>query len=155
MKAKVYQISKNDLEDCPILGNGDEGVVYNYDNHYIVKHLTKYQKIENLQKLKRKIQKLDAMTSVKDENCTLPMGLITTNGNVIDGYYTKLVKYHKGRKDFNYLSRIKDKDEILDYLIEGDFILQRLHKKGFILGDIKEDNIMIDRNCNPIFIAFE
>lgn len=41
---------------------------------------------------------------------------------------------------------------MLEYIIHADEAIQRFHKMGFILGDIKNDNIMIDYNGNVKFV---
>lgn len=41
---------------------------------------------------------------------------------------------------------------ILNYILKADAAIQRIHAKGVRIGDIKENNILIDLNDNPVFI---
>lgn len=129
------------LDSTPyqVLGKGDEGIILNYQDLYAIKLFTKYDRLSK--KLERKLQKLEQLILLKDVGATFPLGFVSSNGKEVDGYYTRLVqgKSFQDLKGNNILLR------------KGDEVLQRLHKKNIALGDIKEDNILIE-DKQPIFI---
>ncbi len=55
-------------------------------------------------------------------------------------------------KDFSKLDRLKDMKKVLEYLIMADKAIERIHKKGIIIGDIKDENILIDKSGNIKFV---
>ena len=145
-------ISKEDLtKKYPIIGHGDEGIVFNYQDKYAIKIFKDTYYNANTGRAKLRLMKLKEMMKVEVNGCNIPLGFVSFDGNNINGIYSKIVK-HNTLVDFNDLKKLKNKKERARYLIIGDEILQRLHKKGFIVGDIKPDNIMIDGNDNVVFI---
>ena len=143
-------INKDDLlRKHELIGHGDEGLVFNYNNKYAVKIFKDYDRTQ-LTKLKLKLMKLKEMMKVKEEGCCLPLGFVSFDGENVHGVYSHLVK-HSFLFDFNSLNLIKQKDRV-KYLLEGDSILRRIHDKGFIVGDIKPDNILIDEDNSVKYI---
>lgn len=133
------------------IGSGDEGVVYNYQNKYAIKIFTGYKGFDQKRKLTRKISKIEAMSSLKDPSYAFPKGLVTTNGYTIEGYYYPIVRTGK-LKDFYSLEHQQNDEFVKRFLIKGDAALQRFHKMGGAVGDIKGNNILIDRDRNPVYI---
>lgn len=145
-------INKNDLFDNhQLIGEGDEGLVYNYDDKYAIKIFRNCDNRSQLTKLKLKLLKLKDMMSIHDRNINLPLGFVSFDGENVHGIYSRLIKHNK-LFDFNDLSLINDKRERARYLIEGDNILQRIHSNGFIVGDVKPDNIMINDSDEVVYI---
>lgn len=138
----------------PKIGNGDEGSVYNYNYKYALKTFSLFSAMEYFygEQLKRKFAKVEAMTLLKDEAFCYPIGLLQSDETTKKGCFFDLVHYDEGIKDFNYLKQLKDEKRILEYLLKADEAIQRAHKKGIIIGDIKENNIMIDINDNIKFV---
>jgi len=146
-------IKEEDLNTLyPLIGYGDEGYVYNYNNEYAIKIFTYCKRKENYNKLKRKIAKLKDMLNEHDPNCAFPLGFVSFDGTSIDGYYTQLVKHRRQIKDIEDIELLRDPAKEIEYLVKADEVLQRLHQKQFIVGDVKQDNILIDRQGNTIYI---
>lgn len=153
-KGDLLTVSRDDLgTKYPEIGRGSEGCIFNYNDKYAIKTFTLYHGLPEIyaNRLKRKIAKLQLMMNVSEEQCTLPYGFISY-GDRIEGYYTRLVNGKKGRKDFTYLEELQNKRKVIEYLIKADAVLKRLHEKKFIVGDVKTDNIMIDKNGEPVFV---
>ena len=145
-------INRYDLFDNhQLIGEGDEGLVFNYDDKYAVKMFRDCDNRSQLVKLRLKLMKLKEMMSIHDDNINLPLGFVSFDGENVHGIYSRLIKHNK-LFDFNDLTLINDKSERARYLIEGDNILQRIHEKGFIVGDVKPDNIMINDLDEVVYI---
>ena len=148
-------VNKWDLgEKYPEIGSGDEGTIYNYNNQYALKTFSLFRSIEYFygERLTSKFAKLEAMCSLKDESFCFPIGLLGFKDLYKEGCYMDLIQYDKDKKDFNYLKKLEDIQIILKYILKADDAIQRIHSKGVRIGDIKESNILIDLNGNPIFI---
>ena len=147
-------IERSKLRELPLIGHGDEGLVFNYHDKYaikIFKDLYDEHYIKSRAKTKIRFLKLKEMMKESDSNLSLPLGFVSFDGENIVGIYSKLVK-HKDLIDFDSLSKIKSADERARYLLMGDSILQRIHSKGFIVGDIKPDNILINDADDVVYI---
>ena len=159
---KIYEtnlptliVSKWDLGGrYPEIGSGDEGSVYNYNNQYALKTFNLFRAMEYFygERLTNKFAKLEAMCSLKDESFCFPIGVLGYKDLFKEGCYMDLIQYDKNKKDFNYLEKLKDTKIILEYILKADAAIQRIHTKGIRIGDVKENNILIDLNDNPIFI---
>lgn len=135
-----------------MLGRGDEGSVFNYRDRYAIKIFTRYKALDSKVKLERKLRKISAMFEQDDPNVAFPMGYVSSNGREIDGYYTRLVAGERHLKDFDDVAKLRDIRKQILLLKKGEEVLKRLHKQDIILGDIKEDNILLDGNENPVYI---
>lgn len=140
---------------CKIVGRGDEGTVFNYQNKFAIKIFTRYKTAENRSKLERKLAKVQEMTSLRDPGVAFPLGLVSSNGKEVDGYYTRLIQGIDGLKDFTELKKLKDLRKAIVLLQKGDQTLKKIHDKGIALGDIKGNNILIDDSENPVFIDID
>lgn len=121
------------------IGRGCEGKIYRYNSKYSLKIF------HNREFKMDQLQKISAMFNEKDPSFCFPMGFVKDyDGNIL-GYYTELVKYYKALKDFNSLERYDDLSLIIDYIIQADNAIRRAHDNRIILGDIKGDNIMINK----------
>lgn len=144
----IIIVNKSDLgERYHKIGRGDEGSVYNYKNQYALK--TFYC---NEEKLLTKLDKIEAMSSLKDEAFCFPIGLLGFQDLLKSGYYMELIKYDKNKKNFYYLATLKKIKKIIEYIVKADEAIQRIHTKGIAIGDMKEKHILIDLNNNPVFV---
>lgn len=135
--------------EYPQIGFGDEASVHKYNEQIAFKT---FDFIRDKEKLPRKFEKIELLGQLYDEAACFPIGLIGYEDKKKEGYYCELVKHLKNYKDFDYLQFLKDKKQLLEYIIQADEAIQRFHKMGLILGDIKNDNIMIDYHGNVRFI---
>ena len=148
-------VNKYDLnEKYPDIGSGNEGEVYNYCNQYALKTFSFFRAMEYFygEQLKNKFAKIEAMAPLKDESFCIPLGLFGYHDGYKEGCFTDLVLYKKGLKDFGDLKNIKNFEILLEYILKADAAMQRGHKQDLIIGDIKENNIMIDINNNPRYV---
>ena len=133
------------------IGEGSEGIVYNYNNEYALKIFTYLNDGTSPYRYNKKIEKINYIidNDFNIEGCSLPYGLVSFNGEDIEGYYTKLIR---SGLDINFLNKTTNRGMLKEKLILADIILQRLHSNGFIVGDVKANNIMLDEDNEPIFI---
>lgn len=137
----------------PKIGEGYEGTVYNYDNKYALKTFKRFRTDDRLGfKLERRMKKLEDMSELDDiPGCPLPRGVFGTSSEIL-GSYKKIVFTREGRKDFNCLKTMNDRDEVIRLLVEGDAILQRIHESGMAVGDVLEQNILINDEGHAVFV---
>lgn len=136
-------------KEYPQIGFGDEASVHKYNEQIAFKT---FDFIRDKEKLPRKFEKIELLGQLYDEAACFPIGLIGYEDKKKEGYYCELVNPLKNYKDFDYLQFLKDRKQLLEYIIQADEAIQRFHKMGLILGDIKNDNIMIDCNGNVKFV---
>lgn len=121
------------------IGRGCEGRIYRYNHKYSLKIF------HNREFKMDQLQKISAMFNENDPSFCFPIGFVKDyDGNIL-GYYAELVKYYKSLKDFNSLERYDNLSLIIDYIIQADDAIRRAHDNRIILGDIKGDNIMINK----------
>ena len=133
----------------PQLGNGEEGLVFRYDRKTAIKV---FECFEEREKLKNKFAKIEELARLKDENFCFPKGLVGYLNLKKEGYFMDLVNPNPGCYDFSRLDRLKDMKKVLEYIITADKAIQRIHKKGLILGDIRDDHILIDKSNTIKFV---
>lgn len=141
---------KKDLE-YELIGSGGEGEVYKYNDQLAFKTFLFFSYPE---KLALKLKKIELLMHLRDSNACLPKGFVRYEDGTIKGYYCDLVNPHEAFKDLDAkeLLHLKDIRKKLKLIIEADEAIQRFHKMGIILGDIKGNNIMIDTNENIRFV---
>lgn len=130
-------------------GYGDEGSVFQYDEKIAFKT---FEFISDEYKLIGKFEKIEFLGKITDPSACFPKGLVGYEDRKKEGYYYELVNYLKNCKDFDYLQFLKSKRKVIEYIVKADEAIQRFHKLGFILGDIKGENIMIDCDENVKFV---
>lgn len=135
--------------EYPQIGFGCEASIHKYNEQIAFKT---FEFIKDKEKLPRKFEKIELLGHLYDESACFPIGLVGYEDNKKEGYYCDLVNPLKNYKDFDYLQCLKDTKQLLGYIIQADEAIQRFHKMGLILGDIKGDNIMIDCNGNVKFV---
>ncbi len=104
-----------------MIGTGEEGTIYNYNNQYALKTFSLFRTMEYFygQNLTNKFAKLEAMSSLTDESFCLPIGLLGFKDLFKEGCYMEIVQYDKDKKDFNYLKTLKDTTTILRYILKS------------------------------------
>ena len=140
---------KNRYKNYPQIGYGDEGSIHKYNNQIAFKT---FDFISDKEKLPRKFKKIELLGQLHDEAACFPIGLVGYEDMKKEGYYYDLVNPLEKYKDFEWLEFLDDMKQLVGYIIQADEAIQRFHKMGIILGDIKGDNIMIDCNGNVKFV---
>ncbi len=135
--------------EYPQIGYGNEGSVHKYNDKIAFKIFTFTKNKENLPK---KFEKIELLGHINDEAACFPIGLVGYEDRKKEGYYYDLVNKHKEYESFWPLQFLKDTKKLIEYIIQADEAIQRFHKMGIILGDIKDDNILIDSNENVKFV---
>ncbi len=140
---------KKRYKEYPQIGFGVEASIHKYSEQIAFKT---FDFIRDKEKLPKKFEKIELLGQLTDPAACFPIGLIGYEDKKKEGYYCDLVKPLKNYKDFDYLQFLKDMRQLLGYIIQADEAIQRFHKMGLILGDIKGDNIMLDCNGNVKFV---
>lgn len=135
--------------ECPQIGFGSEAEVRKYGEKIAIKNFIFF---EDKIKLVRKFKKIELLGKLHDEAACFPLGFFESKSGKNQGYYCDLVNPLKKYKDFDYLLNLSDTEILLNFIIAADDAIQRFHKMGLILGDIKGDNIMIDHNKKVKFV---
>ena len=140
------QIKKKELnKKYPEIDRGEEGIVYNYKNLYAFKIL---YSIKSFQARKAKIQDL---MKIEDEEFCFPIGFLEYLTLGTQGHYVNFLdeSYISLYKKLSVNSSISQK---LNILIQIDEAIERIHKKGIIIGDVNPQNIMINEERKIKFI---
>lgn len=145
----ILTVEKKCYKEDFQIGVGDEASVYKYNDQFAFKI---FDLNSNEETLLKKFEKIELLGKLRDPNACFPVGLVVNEDGKKEGYYYELVNFLENFKDFNHLLFLKDTRKIMDYLIKADEAIQRFHKMGITLGDIKGDNIMIDCDGNVKFI---
>lgn len=130
------------------IGSGSEGDVYRYHNYA----LKMFPLFPHLERLPQKFEKIELLAQLHDDAACFPKGFVGYSDDKVEGYYYDFINPKWELENFADLLYLKDIRKKLQYITEADEALQRFHKMGIILGDIKEDNIMIDEKENIKFI---
>ena len=135
----------------PLLGMGAEGYVYKYDDNYAIKIFREMDFNYGYKEI-QKMAKIAKLSELKDESFCFPIGLVGFEDYSKHGYYMKYIKAHPDHKGFDYFKSVNDNEILLEVLMKANDALERIHKKGVIIGDLRASNIIIDTNNNPIYI---
>ena len=137
--------------ECDYVGSGAEGTVYKLNESTCFKILDGYARKD----IKRKFEKIELLSKLKDKSFCFPKGIVYING-LKEGYYMDSVYLSLLYKDFDYLfyktQLLKDVRFMLKYIKDADSAIRRIHQKGVVIGDINASNILIDENDNTKFI---
>lgn len=142
-------MKKKRYKEYPQIGFGDEASIHKYNEQIAFKT---FDFIRDKEKLPRKFEKIELLGQLYDEAACFPVGLVGYEDKKKEGYYCDLINPLKNYKDFDYLQFLKNKRQLLGYIIQADEAIQRFHKMGLILGDIRGANIMRDCNGNVRFV---
>ena len=137
---------KKKYSKYPQIGFGEEGSIHKYNNKRVIKTFDYFIERE---KLTRKFEKIEEMARIKDKAFCFPKGLVGYLDLKKEGYFMDLVEPMEKCKNFSELNNLKDMKKVLEYILMADRAIERIHKKGIIIGDIKDDNIMINK-CGEI-----
>ncbi len=134
------------------LGSGDEGTVYNYRNQYAFKRFKLFRDMEYYYRarLELKFKKIEELSKLTDEQMVFPLGIFGYSESDMEGYYMRIVA---SNDDFFSLYNMP-LDKQIEMLIKGDEVIHRAHDMGLVIGDIKENNIMIE-DGKPILIDLD
>jgi len=156
---ETLKVEEKDLKDK--IGSGMEGYVYSYKGKYAVKIFRKFQWNfggRTIEKLNRKMAKVGAMMSLKDPGAAFPLGFAELPNDDDIAYYMKKVyspsfdPYTKNLSDLWY----EEYDEKVECIIlKADETLQRIHKLGVAIGDIKETNILLEGDTEPVYVDLD
>ncbi len=130
-------------------GSGSEGYVYGYDKKTAFKIFFPFT---SLQKRILKLRKIELMCSLKDESFAFPQGFTGFQDGFKEGYFMPRIHKNEQYPTFAEARTDDDQTERISLIMKGDAAVQRTHRKGVIIGDIKENNILIDREWNPVFV---
>lgn len=138
----------------PQIGYGQEGSVHKYNDDICYKTFIFFK---DKDKLPRKFEKIERLSFEHIEGVSLPIGLVRyEDSEKVVGYYSRLVKNNKRYDTFEMLqiksSNTEEKMELYKFLLKADSILKSIHSHNIVVGDVKTNNIMVDRNGNPVFI---
>lgn len=131
------------------LGQGHEGIVYRFDSQTAIKI---FKPFDNRYYQKLKFQKVKVFSQFTDPSFTFPKGLVEFETHTKEGYYKNLVDVHSKYPTFDALSDYPNCHKKLDIILSGDSAIKRAHSTGLVLGDIKKENLLIDRDLNPVFV---
>ena len=130
----------------PQIGYGEEGSIHRYNDKRAFKV---FDFFEDREKLKNKFKKIEELARIKDKSFCFPQGLVGYLDLKKEGYFMELVKPMDKCSDFSKLDQLRDMKKRLEYLIMADRAIERIHKKGIIIGDIRDGNIMINK-CGEV-----
>ncbi|MBP5679332.1 MAG: serine/threonine protein kinase [Bacilli bacterium] len=141
------------------LGSGSEGNVYSYNGKYAIKVFPDYIWTHNgltLKKRKRKMQKVEAMMSLRDPSAAFPLGFAKVPGREPAYYMEEVRRTNRNHpKDLVDCLHEKYDDKTEEILVKADAALQRIHKLGVAVGDIKENNILLRDGREPVYVDLD
>lgn len=145
-------LNNSDLKDLDYLTEGGEATIYDYSYDLLFK---KFKPHVNF-KLKEK--KINSFLKVKKtSNLIYPEDIVYVN-NIFSGYLTKKVSCPEvfgmlSKKNYLKIMNLSNSD-ILDILIKTSVIFENIHKTGFVIGDISDQNILLSKT-EPSFIDID
>lgn len=144
-------IDKNKLySEYKEIGSGGEGRVFKYNSSLVLKDFAFLEYY--LGETKQKFLKIEKLAKLRDESFCFPIGIFGYSDMKKEGYYTQLVNYNDNYKDFNCIGNNFGNKDIFRCMIKASKSMERIHQLGVALGDIRGENIMIDKDFNPKFV---
>lgn len=134
-----------------MLGCGDEGDVYKYDDE------TSFKIYRDECLTNEKAEKIRILTEEQENNFIFPNGYafvenIDTRETLLRGETFQTVHKNEIHRDMDELGEILDLKTKIDICLKASKALERIHKKGYIIGDVKGQNILIDKFNEPQYI---
>lgn len=131
----ITELYKNDeLYRLKYIGNGTEGVVYEYKNYAIKKlHLRSSDRSNDIQVLKD-LQELDFIPNI--------YATINNDLLIVDRIYGEILKEYARKMDY------KEIDIPREFAKVWDEMLLQIIKLGYSPNDLHSENVMIDENNN-------
>lgn len=146
---KRIKIARKDLGIVyPQIGQGSEGSIYKIDSSTVVKIFD----FSNYYNFNKKFEKVKYLSQFSDASFTFPQSLVYFEDGTKTGYATDLVLTSKRLKTFYDLRFVNDRLKVINCLLKAEEAIKRAHKSNIIIGDLRDDNIMIDKSGNPIFV---
>ena len=135
--------------EYPQIGFGDEGSIHKYNDEIAFKT---FDFTTDKKKLPKKFEKIELLGKLNDKSACFPIGLVGYEDEKKEGYFYELVHKNQEYKDFDLLLHYGDNKFKLKVIKETSDAVKRFHDMGFILGDIKGNNILIDNDNNIKFV---
>lgn len=150
----TIQIMQEDKGDkYEYIHSGTEGAVYKYDDNTAMKF---YLDFESDLKRRLKLEKVELLAKLDDEQATFPKGLVGYESGFKEGYFMRRVEpFDKDNPNIWIIRSLFSTRDIKEILADGELTLQRLHLKGFIHGDIRPNNILLDSKKRAVFIDID
>lgn len=147
----TIEIKKRDLKrKYEFISSGSEGYVYSYDSQHVVKMFREFECDLNR---RLKFEKVELLAELDDEQATFPKGLVGYESGFKEGYFMRrVVPYNEKRSSIYEIKWRFSSQDIKSILMDGDLALQRLHGKGFIHGDIRTENVLLNSEKRAVFI---
>lgn len=142
-------ILKTAISKLPILAEGGEGIIYEYNSKLIKFYKSNVDKVSKEKKIKLLMQK-----SLPSE-VIAPIDIVYDNHKQFIGYVMEKID----GEEFKKLSNKKfvkangiTKKEILYMLNKMQEVLRELHDQGIYIGDLNDQNILFDKFYNIYII---
>lgn len=145
-------LDNSDLKDLDYLTEGGEAIIYDYSSDLL------FKKFKPNVDFKLKEKKVDSFLKVtRTNNLIFPEDKVYVN-NTFSGYLTKKVPSPEvfgmlSKKNYLKIMKLSNSD-ILDILIKASTIFENIHKTGFVIGDISDQNILLTKT-EPSFIDID
>lgn len=142
-------INRRDLDEIysPI-GSGCEGTIYQLDKYTAMKIYT----FIDSDLLPNKYAKIELLGQIKDDSFSFPQLIVGFENFKKAGYTMHLIEPNIGCSTIDQLIYIKDQLLKIKVLNKACNAMERIHKKGICIGDIRGDNILINKDYKPIFV---
>ena len=127
----------------PEISFGEEGTVYKYDKHIAMKIFSHF---EDQEVINKKFEKIEELGQMKDKEFCFPKGIIGFMDLKKEGYGMELVVPNKKCANFNELHKLANPEAEMDYLLRGDRAIARIHKRNIVIGDVRFDHILINKD---------
>jgi hypothetical protein len=132
---KIF-ITEDKLQELNVIGNGKEGIVYEYDEHTAIKIFNKEVDLDS------KMKKIYLLHDTPIQFfATIPEKIVNTPDG--SGYS---MEYKKNYLAFSDLGQLKKKRKI-ELLKQAKTVLETLHKDNkIVVGDVRCENILTRDN---------
>lgn len=143
-------MEKNSLVIGKEIGSGGEGIVFQIGEGKVYKEFSSYDE--------KRSEKLIELKNIKKDTLAAPIDLIK-EGNKIVGYTMKEVtgqslKVFLALTERGAKKNIK-RDTLIDIALNITRTFQYLHERNILVGDVSDNNILIDSNQNIYFIDID
>ncbi len=142
-------INKKDLHvKYPQIGEGDEGIVYQYNDKLVFKTFERSEK----DVIPNKFKKVELLMTEKDEAFEFPCDFVFFMDGEKSAYTMNFIETREALKSFLDLIYITAIDIKYGYFKKAEEAIKRAHGIGIILGDIKGNHILINKEDNLKFV---
>lgn len=146
---------------------GREGEIYSVNHCGFPKAVKVYNTEKRTDFLERKIlamiNKFNSLnlSGIEDFIAYPEMPIYDPDDGGFCGFLMKIYDQHHGLYDLKYDLKTKkyktqiSQNEALNIIIKLYTYLNALHRAGFVIGDVSPDNILLDKNLNPVIVDFD